>query len=75
MSRAVDDDDPYGLTSLDVGDLLARPGEKWSLAAGRLASWVADMDFPVAPAIVERLRHRVSVDVGYPTVRTVDCGR
>src|SRR5262245_64929169 len=23
------------------------------------------MDFPIAPAIVERLRHRVSVDVGY----------
>ena len=49
------DGDPYGLTGFGVGDLAGRPGEKWSLADGRLASWVADMDFPIAPAIVERL--------------------
>jgi cysteine-S-conjugate beta-lyase len=61
------DADPYGLTTFGVGELAGRPGEKWSLADGRLASWVADMDFPIAPAIVERLRHRVSVDVGYPS--------
>jgi cystathionine beta-lyase len=60
------DGDPFGLTSFGIDDLADRPGEKWSLAEGRLASWVADMDFPIAPAIVERLRHRVSLDVGYP---------
>jgi cystathionine beta-lyase len=61
-----DVDDPYGLTTFGVGDVAGRPGEKWSMAGGRLASWVADMDFPIAPAIVERLRHRIALDVGYP---------
>jgi cystathionine beta-lyase len=58
--------DPFGLTTFGVDVLAGRPGEKWSMAGGRLASWVADMDFPIAPAIVERLRRRVSLDVGYP---------
>jgi cystathionine beta-lyase len=61
-----DDGDPFGLTTFGIDDVAGRPGEKWSMAEGRLASWVADMDFPIAPAIVERLRHRVSLDVGYP---------
>jgi cystathionine beta-lyase len=59
--------DPFGLRSFGVADVAGRPGEKWSLIDKRLASWVADMDFPIAPAIVERLTRRVAVDVGYPS--------
>ncbi len=59
--------DPFGLTTFGVEDVAGRPGEKWATVDGRLASWVADMDFPIAPAIAERLAARVAVDVGYPT--------
>jgi cysteine-S-conjugate beta-lyase len=59
--------DPYGLTGFGVAEVADRPGEKWQKVDGRLASWVADMDFPIAPAIIERLHRRISVDVGYPT--------
>ena len=59
--------DPFGLTGFGVADVAGRPGEKWQKVDGRLASWVADMDFPIAPAIVERLSRRVAIDVGYPT--------
>jgi cystathionine beta-lyase len=58
--------DPYGLMSFGVADVASRPGVKWSHPAGRLASWVADMDFPIAPTITDRLAQRVAVDVGYP---------
>ncbi len=69
----VADDDPFGLTGFGPFEASRRPGEKWQLAGGRLASWVADMDFPIAPAIVERLTRRVAEDVGYPT--WADAGR
>jgi cystathionine beta-lyase len=59
--------DPFGLTTFGVADVAGRPGEKWAKVDGRLAAWVADMDYPVAPAIVERLASRVAVDVGYAT--------
>jgi cystathionine beta-lyase len=60
-------DDPFGLRSLDVGTLAARPGVKWGLHPDRLAAWVADMDFPVAPAITDRLRSLLDRGVlGYP---------
>lgn len=59
--------DPYGLRSLDVGALAARPGVKWGMHPGRLAAWVADMDFPVAPAITDRLRSLLDRGaLGYP---------
>jgi cysteine-S-conjugate beta-lyase len=63
----VNRDDPFGLRSFGVADVAGRPGEKWQKVDGRLASWVADMDFPLAPAISERLSRRVAIDVGYPT--------
>lgn len=47
--------DPFGLRSLTVEQLRSTPGVKWQQHPGRLASWVADMDFPMAPAISERL--------------------
>ena len=58
--------DPFGLTTFNVDDLVVRPGIKWQYPAGRIAAWVADMDFPVAPAIVERVQARAESDVGYP---------
>ena len=47
--------DPFGLRSLTVERLRSTPGVKWQQHPDRLASWVADMDFPMAPAISERL--------------------
>ena len=61
-----DGSDPFGLDRLDVDELRTRPGAKWQRPAGRLAAWVADMDFPVAPAIRERLMELAARDVGYP---------
>lgn len=46
--------------------LRARDGEKWgSVADGVLPAWIADMDFPVAPAVREALLHRIDTDLGY----------
>lgn len=58
--------DRFGLRSLGLEDLRARPGAKWHRPSGRLAAWVADMDFPVAPAIRDRLVELATTDVGYP---------
>lgn len=56
------------LDSLDIGELSRRDGEKWAYAgADVLASWVADMDFPTAPAISEAVARRAAGDLGYPT--------
>nr|WP_042184960.1 aminotransferase class I/II-fold pyridoxal phosphate-dependent enzyme [Kibdelosporangium sp. MJ126-NF4]CEL16410.1 PLP-dependent enzyme [Kibdelosporangium sp. MJ126-NF4]CTQ90362.1 PLP-dependent enzyme [Kibdelosporangium sp. MJ126-NF4] len=44
-----------------------RDGEKWASAPpGVLPAWVADMDFPVAPAIRRALIRRIDTDLGYP---------
>jgi cystathionine beta-lyase len=59
-------DDPFGLDGLELDALLRRPGAKWHRAHGRLAAWVADMDFPIAPPIREALEALVREDVGYP---------
>ena len=66
MRRAIEAGDPFGLRSLDVETLRRRPGTKWHRPDGRLAAWVADMDFPIAPAIRDRLVERARTDVGYP---------
>ncbi|MFE7497543.1 MalY/PatB family protein [Streptomyces albidoflavus] len=53
--------------ALGVPELLRRDGEKWAAAGdGVLSSWVADMDFPTAPAVREALRQRIEGDLGYP---------
>ncbi|MEV6580886.1 aminotransferase class I/II-fold pyridoxal phosphate-dependent enzyme [Streptomyces sp. NPDC051582] len=55
------------LDSLDLSRLSQRDGEKWATAGdGMLASWVADMDFPIAPAIRRALLRRADGDLGYP---------
>jgi cystathionine beta-lyase len=50
---------------LDPDELQRRPGVKWTLAGpGVLPAWIADMDFPVPPAVRAAVaRH---VDLGYP---------
>ncbi|MET7869447.1 MalY/PatB family protein [Streptomyces cyaneofuscatus] len=52
--------------SLGVPQLSHRDGEKWASAGTALSSWVADMDFPVAPSVREALRRRIDGDLGYP---------
>lgn len=66
MTRPAPGDDPFGLRSLDASALRRRPGAKWHRPDGRLAAWVADMDFPIAPAVRARLSERIDTDVGYP---------
>lgn len=63
--------DPFGLRTGDVDVLRTRPGAKWAGPHPRLAAWVADMDFPIAPAIVDRITTRVATDVGYPNWRAI----
>ncbi|GAA3177688.1 MalY/PatB family protein [Nonomuraea roseoviolacea] len=41
---------------------------KWAKAApGVIPAWIADMDLPTAPAVVEALKRRAEGDLGYPT--------
>ncbi|NMF96567.1 PatB family C-S lyase [Aromatoleum toluolicum] len=44
-----------------VPDRRAVPGEKWSRYAGRdvLPLWVADMDFPAPPPVIDAIRARI----------------
>jgi len=49
-------DDPFGLRSLDVEALRGKDGAKWQSRPTRFSAWVADMDFPVAPAITDAMR-------------------
>lgn len=59
--------DRYGLRNLDLERLRAKEGVKWAGPGQPFAAWVADMDFPVAPAIRERLRDLIDRDeFGYP---------
>jgi cysteine-S-conjugate beta-lyase len=52
---------------LDIEDLRRRPGAKWRVDPDVLPAWVADMDFPVAPAIADAIEHTVRRgDLGYP---------
>ena len=64
----LDVSDPFGLRSLDIDQARARPGAKWQFHQAEYAAWVADMDFPIAPAIRDRLIE-VAVDrCGLPAV-------
>jgi cysteine-S-conjugate beta-lyase len=58
--------DPFGLRALDLDAVRTRPGVKWQHCGAALAAWVADMDFPIAPAIREALVQLATTDVGYP---------
>ncbi|GHH30478.1 aminotransferase [Streptomyces rubradiris] len=53
---------------LDVHALTRRPGVKWSRAEPDvLPAWIAEMDFPPAPAVREALLRCVDEDLGYPS--------
>ena len=54
---------------IDLAVLRARRGEKWQRYGDDvLAAWVADMDYPPAPAIRAELARMLEVaDLGYPT--------
>ena len=59
--------DPFGLRSLDVEQLRAKRGAKWGSRGARYAAWVADMDFPVAPAVTKALQEVIDGnEFGYP---------
>jgi len=59
--------DEFGLRTLDVEQLRAKRGAKWGARDARFSAWVADMDFPVAPAIVEALQAVLDGnEFGYP---------
>jgi len=52
---------------VDPSSLARRPGVKWSQAEpGVLPAWIAEMDFPPAPAVREALLRCVEEDLGYP---------
>ncbi len=59
--------DRFGLRSLDIEALRARDGAKWQSRQARFSAWVADMDFPVAPAIADAMRQVIDQNAfGYP---------
>lgn len=48
-------------------DWVKRDGLKWTRREpGVIPAWVADMDLPTAPAIVDALQRRAAGDLGYP---------
>ena len=60
------------LDQIDRATLQARKSEKWhTYPSDILPAWVAEMDFPVAPAIDRVLRESIDRwDVGYPIAPT-----
>jgi cystathionine beta-lyase len=59
--------DPFGLRGLDIEQLRRKRCYKWAAARDGYAAWVADMDFPVAPAVRQALREVIDRDeFGYP---------
>lgn len=60
--------DPFGLNTLDVDALRARRTLKWSTyPPDVLPAWVAEMDFPLAPAVLAALGGVLRThDLGYP---------
>ncbi|MEU8552102.1 aminotransferase class I/II-fold pyridoxal phosphate-dependent enzyme [Streptomyces roseoverticillatus] len=52
---------------VELSSLTRRPGVKWNRAAPDvLPAWIAEMDFPPAPAVREALIRCAQEDLGYP---------
>ena len=72
--------DPFGFDAVELDWLRAKPGAKWHQHPDRLNAWVADMDFPPAPVVLDALRARVEradlgyADWGYPRPQSPACG-
>jgi cystathionine beta-lyase len=59
--------DPYGFDTLDLAWLRAKRSAKWSRHGTPFAAWVADMDFPPAPVVLDAIRAAAErADFGYP---------
>ena len=59
--------DPFGFDSLELAWLRAKRSAKWSLHGTPFAAWVADMDFPPAPVVLDAIRAAADrADFGYP---------
>jgi cystathionine beta-lyase len=59
--------DPFGFDRIDLGWLRSKRSSKWHRHAPRLAAWVADMDMPPAPAVLDAIRRAADMaDLGYP---------
>ena len=59
--------DPFGFESISLDWLRSKPGAKWHRYPGALNAWVADMDFPPPPVVVDTLRGLLDGgDLGYP---------
>jgi len=60
--------DTFGLRSLSIDELRHKWGAKWQARPNDYCAWVADMDFPVAPAVRDRLARLVeNGELGYPS--------
>ncbi len=61
------------LDRYDAAALSRRRGAKWAVAKkGEIAAWIADMDFPVAPAVRTALESAIADDdLGYPSAALV----
>jgi cystathionine beta-lyase len=58
---------PHPFDGLEPDELRGSHSVKWSLfPQDVLPLWVADMDYPVAEAILEAIRQRLSRPIGYP---------
>ncbi|MFT9040894.1 MalY/PatB family protein [Schleiferilactobacillus harbinensis] len=57
---------------MDFNEVIDRRGTnavKWDVPAGDLPMWIADMDFPTAPAIIQAIQKKAAFGVfGYETV-------
>lgn len=59
----------YPYDDLQIEDLRHEGSQKWTLyPPDVLPLWVADMDFPVAPELLEALHARLSRSIGYPVM-------
>jgi cystathionine beta-lyase len=71
--------DPFGFDTVDIDWLRAKSGVKWHKQPQLLNAWVADMDFPTAPVILDALQSRLAhadlgyADWGYPGPRSPAC--
>ncbi len=71
--------DPFGFDAVGLDWLRAKSGVKWHKQPGLLNAWVADMDFPTAPVILDALGSRLAradlgyADWGYPRPKSPAC--
>ncbi|RIL06473.1 MAG: aminotransferase [Proteobacteria bacterium] len=69
--RATQAGEAFEFERLDLAKLRARRGEKWrQYGPDVLPAWVAEMDFPLAPAVRRSVEEALALDdLGYPLER------